>query len=153
MYFCWNQHRQNNWLLYCTFKPPKDNTSTHMYRLSKSLDICMNRYSNIFFLRDLILERQKTIWMIFVMFTISGTMLKNHLVSRILIIHHLWIYSYNYYSLQLSTVPSICSCSRSRYLCLCHNIYFKKVITSLKVFYRKKKQTTKNLLKKKNFFP
>ena len=53
-----------------------------MYSLSKSLQICMNRYSNIFFLRYLILESQKTIWMIFVMFTISGTMLKNHLVSR-----------------------------------------------------------------------
>ena len=92
MYFCWNQHRQNNWLLYCTFKPPKDNTSTHMYRLSKSLDICMNRYNNIFFLRDLILERQKTICMIFVMFTISSKILKNLLVSRILIIHHLYIY-------------------------------------------------------------
>ena len=43
---------QNDWLLYCSFKQTKGNTSTHKYSLSKSLDICMNRYNNLFFLGD-----------------------------------------------------------------------------------------------------
>ena len=139
-------------ILCCSFKPPTGNTSTHIHSLSKSLDICMNRYSNIFFLRDFN----------------SGTS-ENYLKD----LCNVYNQRYNvkesscfknsnntsFIDLFLTTfilyncLPSIYSCIRSSYLALPQYLCQKRGYVIKSILQKKKKKITKNLLIQKIFFP